>query len=74
MSFSTSTDVEDRFTYPSVTVCITMDNNFTGNKTEMAKPGSKMKITIYIPGFQGDFPTRTGQPWTSIPLIFLLKI
>ena len=29
MSFSSSTSVEDEFTAPSMTVCITMDQNFT---------------------------------------------
>ena len=29
MSFSSSTSVEDEFTAPSMTICITMDQNFT---------------------------------------------
>ena len=29
MTFSSSTEVEEVFTHPSITLCITMDNNFT---------------------------------------------
>ena len=29
MTFSTSSNVEDVFTYPAITVCVTMDVNFT---------------------------------------------
>lgn len=46
-TFTSSSKVESNFTYPSVTICVTMDSNFTGGPMNQDwQPNDKYNLTV----------------------------
>ena len=62
-TFTTSSTVEVNFTYPSVTICVTMDSNFTGGPMNKDwQPNEKYNLTVPFDhlGYISDRKERTS--------------
>ena len=75
MSFSSSTSVEDVFTAPSMTICITMDQNFTNgwNNQDWLEP-YKYDFSFPFPDLGVIHDKSLGQVvlFIQVPIYFLV--